>query len=260
MARAFGSLDVPGRPAKPRERGLTMLIDWGLGRRVTEDFLEVAAPFADLAKVAVGISGLVEETWLRDKLALYRRHQVEPFPGGMFLERAWWQGQARDYLRECATVGYRTIEVSDNVLRFPPGAKEALIREAREAFGLRVLGEVGRKREVTPFAELVAGIEAALSEGCWKVLVEAAEFFEGGRLREPLVRDLARAVPVDALIFELPGRWIHDVHACQVHEMAVFLVEALGPEVNVGNVLPDDLVLLETLRTNLGPAMKLPPR
>jgi len=256
MSRAFQAIRIPARPPKPRQRGLTMLIDWGSGQREIEDRLELAAPFVDLAKVAVGISGLVDRAWLRGTIALYRRFQVAPFPGGMFLELAWAQGQAAAYYRECVAVGYETVEVSDNVVRFPPGAKEDLIRQAREEFGLRVLGEVGRKRQATPAAELLAGVETALGLGCWKVLVEAAELFQGG-LKRDLLRQLADAVPAEALIFELPGRWLPGIHAAQVVEMMVALVEELGPEVNIGNVLPDDVVMLETIRAGVGAALRI---
>ncbi|MGH7320113.1 MAG: phosphosulfolactate synthase [Candidatus Rokuibacteriota bacterium] len=64
MTRAFGSIDVPARPPKPQPRGITMVIDWGLGLRATEDLLEIGAPFADLAQIAVGISGLMDEGFL----------------------------------------------------------------------------------------------------------------------------------------------------------------------------------------------------
>jgi phosphosulfolactate synthase len=233
-----------------------MAIDWGLGLRSAEDLLEMAAPFADLAKIAVGISGLMDRAWLERKLELYRGHGVDPFPGGMFLELAYKQGRVREYFEECVAVGYRTIEVSDNVIHFPPGTKEALIRQAREEFGLRVIGEVGKKREVTPVAALLDGVEVAVKQGAWKVLVEAAEFFEG-KFKADVVAHLAASVPPETLIFELPGKWLHDIHACQVYEMMVFLVEELGPEVNIGNVLPEDLVVLETIRTGLGTAMRL---
>lgn len=256
MSRAFEAIRVPARPPKPRERGLTMLIDWGSGQRAVEDRLEVAGPFVDLAKVAVGISGLVDREWLRRTVALYRRFGVDPFPGGMFLELAWTQGQAAAYYRECVAVGYATVEVSDNVVRFPRGAKEDLIRQAREEFGLRVLGEVGRKRQVTPVAELLAGVEAALRLGCWKVLLEAAELFDGG-LRRDVLREIGRTVPADALIVELPGRWLPGVHAADVVAMMGALVDELGPDVNVGNVLPDDLLMLETIRTGVGATMRV---
>jgi phosphosulfolactate synthase len=254
MARAFRSIDIPPRPPKPRERGITMLIDWGIGLRAVEDLLDMAAPFADLAKIAVGISGIMEESFLRRKIALYRQYGIDPFPGGMFLELAYAQGRVREYFRECVAVGYRTVEVSDNVARFPPGRKEAIIREAREEFGLRVLGEVGKKREVTPVPEMIAGVEAALEHGCWKIFVEAAEFFEG-KFKAEVIREMAQSVPPDALIFELPGKWLHDIHGCQVLEMMVFLIQELGRDVNVANVMPEDLGVLETHRTNLGVSM-----
>jgi len=256
MGRAFTSIPLPPRGAKPRERGVTMLIDWGLGLRATRDHLQMAAPCYDLAKIAVGISGVVEEGFLRRKIALYRRYGVEAFPGGMFLEYAFHRELAKEYLAECVRAGYRYLEVSDNVIHFPPGAKADLIRRAREEFGLIVLGEVGRKRESTGAGALIRDIEEALGAGSWKVFVEAAEFFDE-KFKADLVREIAAAVPVDKLLFELPGRWLKNIHHHQVHEMIRFLVGELGSEVNLANIVPEDILIVETQRANVGVGMKL---
>ncbi len=256
MSRAFASIPLPPRGVKPRERGLTMVIDWGMGLRLTRDHLETAAPCYDLAKIAVGISGVVDERFLRRKIALYRRHGVEAFPGGMFLEYAYHHGLAKAYLAESVRAGYRLLEISDNVIHFPAGAKADLIRRAREEFGLVVLGEVGRKRESTGAGALIRDIEEALKAGSWKVFVEAAEFFDE-KFKAELVREIAAAVPVEKLLFELPGRWLKDIHHHQVHEMIRFLVGELGPEVNLANIVPEDILIVETQRANVGVGMKL---
>lgn len=256
MSRGFASIPLPSRPPKPRERGITMVIDWGIGLQATGDHLAMGAPFYDLAKIAVGISGVVADAFLKEKIALYQRYAVDPFPGGMFLEYAYHHGKATAYLAECVRAGYRTLEVSDNAIHFPAGAKEDLIRRAREDYGLRVLGEVGRKLEASGAAALIRDTERALAAGSWKVFIEGAEFF-GEKFRADLVREIAAAVPVEALIFEMPGRWLKDIHASQVHEMIRFLIGELGPDVNLANILPEDLLIAETQRVGVGVGMKL---
>jgi len=165
-------------------------------------------------------------------------------------------GRDSAYLAECVRAGYRYLEVSDNVIHFPPGAKADLIRRAREEFGLIVLGEVGRKRESTGAGALIRDIEEALGAGSWKVFVEAAEFFDE-KFKADLVREIAAAVPVDKLLFELPGRWLKNIHHHQVHEMIRFLVGELGSEVNLANIVPEDILIVETQRANVGVGMKL---
>ncbi len=100
-----------------------------------------------------------------------------PFPGGQFLEYAVHHGQAQAYFAAARAVGYRWIEVSDNVIELTPEEKSNLMRTAREAFGLEVLGEVGSKVQGTSSVELIADIQRCLDGGAWKVFVEAAELF-----------------------------------------------------------------------------------
>ncbi|MBI4607631.1 MAG: phosphosulfolactate synthase [Candidatus Rokubacteria bacterium] len=101
MSRAFASIPIPDRPPKPRARSLTVMIDWGLELRAVEDLMEEAHEFTDLAKVAVGISGLVSHDFLTRKVAAYQAYAVDPFPGGMFLEYAFHHRKATEYLAEC---------------------------------------------------------------------------------------------------------------------------------------------------------------
>ena len=58
-AHFFEGLDGKDRPGKPRDEGLTMVVDWGLGLHAQEDLLATTAPYFDFAKIAVGISRLL---------------------------------------------------------------------------------------------------------------------------------------------------------------------------------------------------------
>jgi phosphosulfolactate synthase len=234
-----------------------MLVDWGIPLGTQQDLLELASKFIDLAKVAVGISGLISEDSLVRKLSTYRESGVEPFPGGQFLEYAYRQGRVTEYYRECCRVGYRLVEVSDNVVDLTPQDKERLIRQAIEEYGLRVLGEVGSKLVTTDQQALIKDMKGCLAAGAWKVLVEAAEFVTASGIDTSLVESLLAEVDQAEIMFELPGKWIANVHAYQTYQMMIWLIERVGPHVNIGNVADDDIVPLETLRTGVGVMMKI---
>jgi phosphosulfolactate synthase len=253
---AFSTIAVPDRPAKPRQSGITMLIDWGLGLAAQADALAIGADYVDLGKIAVGVSRLIPADLLRRKLDLYRQHQVIPFPGGQFLEYAVYHGQTEEYLAAARAAGYEWIEVSDNVLEIDRAQKIDLIRRAREGQGLNVIGEVGSKVASSSTASLIADIEACLEAGCWKVFVEAAELF-GTELNEALIEEMAAAVPLERLIFEVPGPWIEGVHLCDQHALRSWLVQRFGPEVNLANVPPEEILSVETLRRGIGVAALL---
>jgi phosphosulfolactate synthase len=253
----YGEIDFLRRAPKPRETGLTMMIDWGLPLDQQHGVLDIAAPHVDLAKVAVGLSAIVAPPILDAKIRDYLAHGVRPFPGGMLLELALAQGRLEHYLSTTRQLGYPVVEVSYNVRPIDPREKAAAIRTATEDHGLTVLAEVGSKHEATPAGELVDDVHRCLAAGAWKVFVEAAELFEGEGFDESLATRLGEELPLDRVIFELPGAWIDGVQAHQVHTMMVWLVDRFGPDVNIGNVASDSVLMLETLRTGAGVTMTL---
>lgn len=256
MAHAFPSIPLGPRKAKPRDTQLTMMVDFGLPLGATADLLELTHDAIDLAKVAVGTSALYEEELLAKKLRTYREFGVTPFTGGQFLEYAIWRDTIDEYFRDAKAVGYEAVEVSDNLLDLDPARKREIISRAAHDHGLRVLGEVGSKATSTSAADLIDDAQACLDAGAWKVLVEAAEFFDAGSFDEKLARDIIAAVPADAMMFELPGTWIPGIAASDIHSMQVWLLERVGSDVSVGNVAPADVLSFEALRRNLGVKMR----
>jgi len=249
--RAFRKIVIPRRAEKPREMGITMLIDWGIGPAAQTDWLEIGSEYIYLAKMAVGISGLLSADLLRRKIDLYRQYNVTPFPGGQFLEYAVHHGQTREYMEDACAAGYSWIEVSDNVIELSPAQKVDLIRRAREEYGLQVIGEVGSKVVGTHAGTLIADIQRCLDAGCWKVFVEAAEIF-GDELNEALIEEITSAVPLEKLIFEVPGPWIPGIHRCDQFATRTWLVKRFGPDINLANVYPEDILETETLRRGIG--------
>ena len=256
MNRAFSAIELSTRAAKPRSTGMTMMVDWGLPLGAQRDILEIASEFIDLGKVAVGISGLISEEALVSKLTAYREAGIEPFPGGMFIEIAHNQDKVAQYYEECQRVGYSLVEVSDNVVPLPPDVKADLIRRATDEYGLRVLGEVGSKHVKTDPQSLITDIQGCLKAGAWKVLVEAAEIVSEDGLDMSLLETLLGEIDPADLLFELPGKWLANVHGHQVYRMMIWLVEHLGTDVNIANLVPEDIIPLETLRTRVGVNVK----
>ena len=253
----FSFMNVPHRPGKPRDTGITMMIDWGMGIGRQRDILDISGAYIDIAKIAVGLSGITEERILMEKIKAYTDHQISAFIGGQFLEYGvYHQGLeiAKRYFDEARRLGFQYVEVSDNNLDISPEDKCELIRMGSQDFGLKILGEVGSKTEISSPQAMVEGIKGCLAAGAWKVFVEGAEFTDkkDGTLLEDVIEGVTQGVDMKDIIFELPGHWISNVHACGIHDMQVFLVTRFGPEVNIANVAPDEIMMLETLRTGVG--------
>jgi phosphosulfolactate synthase len=256
---AFDDLVIARRGDKPRDTGLTMMIDWGIPVREQQGILAIAGSYVDLAKVAVGLSTIITRDALGEKLTSYAEADIGAFPGGMLLELAVAQDMLDEYLAETAQLGYPIVEVSDNVVKLPPTLKAEAIRAAADQHGLKVLGEVGSKHVKTNPTQLIDEAQDCLDAGAWKVLIEAAELYDDQRFNRELALDLGRAVPVADLIFELPGTWIRGIHTHGIHSTTCWLIEHFGPDVNIGNVAVDAVLALETLRTGTGVTMAFEP-
>lgn len=248
--KAYEFLNIPQRPSKPRDEGITMLIDWGTPLKLLQDELEVYGPFVDIAKVAVGISGLMDRKFLQEKIAIYKKNSIMPFPGGMFLELASLRGQADEYMEETAALGYPLVEVSDNFIDMPAEKRRELFKLAQK-HGLKILGEVGKKTEFSTADSLVEDVQVNLEAGAWKVLVEAKELF-GDELDIAKVDALGKKVSLKDVIFEIPATWIHGVKHYTQHEIFLELLSSFGANVNLANVEREDIVQLETLRVGVG--------
>jgi phosphosulfolactate synthase len=248
---AFQEIQIPEWPAKPRDRGITMVADWGVGLGRQRDLIQTSGYFVDLAKIVVALSRILPRDVLARKIKLYQENRIEPFPGGQFLEIAILQKRVGEYCRAARKVGFRTVEVSDNAITLSPREKSRVIREAIDS-GLRVIGEVGKKVATTDMADLIADIHNTLKAGAWKVFVEAKEIF-GEALNADLIKQLADSVDLSKLIFEIPLVSVQEVHHFQGYKMWQWLLETFGPGVNIANVEYDDPLKLAAIRLGIGP-------
>jgi phosphosulfolactate synthase len=249
-----------GRSSKPRRSGLTMIVDQGLPLEQQADLLRLAGEYADLAKIKTGTARLYPEAILVGKLRQYQRQRVQPFLGGQFHEYVFaTQGERAlgRFYSECLRVGFEAIEISDNVVPLSAAQRRRQIRAARDA-GLVVYGEVGSKETLSNPKLLVAQAEDCFDAGAALVLVEAAELVRRGKPNRRTLDLLLEKLNTEKIMIELPGPWIPEVRKCDVEALKKLLVEELGPDVNLANVAPEDLLDLETTRVGLGVAG--PPR
>ncbi|CAB1129130.1 Phosphosulfolactate synthase [Candidatus Hydrogenisulfobacillus filiaventi] len=240
----------PDRSGKPRRFGRTMVIDKGLGLTDTRDLMELGADYVDYVKLTFGTSAFYPAALLRRKIALVRQAGVEIFPGGTFLELAALQGKLEAFLDRAAELGFTGIEVSDGTVRMDPRARRAAIQRARR-WGFRfVLSEVGKKdpRDRVPTMALWEQVERDLEAGADLVIVEGRESGAG-----VVIYDAQGAIidqEVEALVTHVsdPRRLLWE--APRKHQQQE-LIARFGPDVNLGNVHPEDVLALEALRVGL---------
>ena len=226
----------------PRAGGLTHVIDKGLGPRAWEDVLETAGDYIDIVKLGWGTAYVTRG--LERKLDVLREKRV--VIGGTFFEVVYVRGAFDDYKRWLRELGLTHVEISDGTVEIPRERKLELIADFARDF--TVLSEVGSKDSETVFApyEWVEWIKEELAAGAWKVVTESREggtagiFRPSGEMRIGLVDEIAHDVDVTDLIWEAPTK------ASQA-----WFIKHFGPGVNLGNIPPDELIPLETLRLGL---------
>ena len=225
-------LDLPERSQKPRERGLTHVIDRGLSVAEVDGLLEVAGAAVDIVKLGWG-TALVSEN-LKPKLELYAAHEIPVVLGGTLTELTIRQGRVEGLIAWLRELGLRHVEVSDGTIALDGEVKSHLIRSL-VANGFTVLSEVGSKDAdfiMAPYV-WVEQIERDLQAGAWKVIAEAREsgtagiYRADGEVRTGLIDEIVHAIDPDKLIFEAPRR-----------EQQVWLLHKFGTECNLGNIVP----------------------
>lgn len=245
-------VQMPARQPKPRDRGLTMMIDWGLPPLHQADVVKTAGPFVDMAKIAGSIAGLMDEEILLEKLRLYREAGISTSQGGLFVELAVMQGRVQALFGNLARLGFDAVEVSDNLLDWSLEEKRQVIASAREEFGFRVLGEVGKKEGTLTDSEVMADLDACFEAGAALVFLEAYEFFSGERIRGDLIQSIARRFGLEKVIFELPVVILPGVSREFKHRVTAWLVRELGTEVNLANLEWDEIWIAEMTRRGAG--------
>jgi phosphosulfolactate synthase len=242
-------MPVPGRLMKPRNAGLTMVLDKGLGTNDVKDLMETAADYMDFLKLSFGTSAFYNDDVVRRKIDIATEAGVDVYPGGTFLEVTVWQNKYAAYLERAKELGFSTIEVSDGTIEMSLNQRANCIKRALDA-GFKVVSEVGKKSpdEKVATAEMHKQIAHDLELGVLFVIVEAREGGKGvgvmdasGAVDEQEVEAIVAGVDDPSkLMWETP-----------IKNQQQFMILKFGNNVNLGNIPFTDVLAMEALRQGL---------
>jgi phosphosulfolactate synthase len=235
---------LPKREDKPRNSGLTMVMDKGLSYRELEDMISVSGQYIDMVKFGFG-TALVTPN-IKDKIDFLKLNGVKPYLGGTLFEAFVARDMFDDYLVLLEKLGLDFAEVSDGTLEMPHHQKCEYIRVLSQH--VTVISEVGSKMAgvVIPNERWVSMMKDELSAGSWKVIAEARE---GGNIgiyksdhsaNTDLIDSIMQSISMDDVLWEAP-----------LKNQQAWFIDLLGANVNLGNIAPNEVIALETLRIGL---------
>lgn len=236
--------DLPERTVKPRQSGLTMVMDKGLSLRGVKDLIETAGANTDIVKLGWATSYVTPN--LNEKLKLYREAGIPVYFGGTLFEAFIVRNQFDDYCRLLDKYNLQHAEVSDGSITIPHDVKCEYIHKLKNQ--VTVISEVGSKDVQKIFApyKWIQLMKAELQAGSWKVIAEAREsgnvgiYRDSGEVRQGLVDEILTQIPEESIIWEAPQK-----------PQQVWFIKLLGANVNLGNIAPADMIPLETIRLGL---------
>jgi len=240
----FNLKNLPERTQKPRNYGLTMVMDKGLGLDEVKNFLSVAAPYVDVVKLGFGTAHVTNN--LKQKIDIYLSNDIPVYFGGTLFEAFLIRGQFDDYLNTVKEYGLKHVEVSDGSITIPHVEKCGYIEKL--AKHVTVLSEVGSKdaTHIMPPYKWIELMKAELEAGSTYVIAEAREagnvgIYRGsGEVREGLVQEILTQIPFEKIIWEAPQK-----------AQQLYFLELLGANVNLGNLAPSEVIPLEAMRVGL---------
>jgi len=249
-ALAFEVIDIASRAEKPRDTGLTMVLDKGLGYHTAQDLMEYASEYIDIIKLGWGTHRLCSEEAVKRKIQLYKDNSILISNGGTLFEIAYLQRKIDEFFEYAHQIGLSSVEISDGSIRISREERSEIIRKCK-TMGFKVFTEVGKKNPLEDVRLTIDyRIEEAKSDldaGARKVIIEARESGKGigvydkvGKVKEDMVKKLTEGIGLRNILFEAPEK-----------SQQVYLILNLSPEVNLGNIKPEDVIPLETLRRGL---------
>jgi phosphosulfolactate synthase len=238
-------IQLPERSAKPRQQGITHVLDRGLSTAEVDGLIEVAGGSVDLVKLGWGTA--LATANLEPKLARYREHEIPVVLGGSLTEIAIAQDRLERLIAWVHELGLTYFEISDGTIALEHERKLELIERLAREF--TVLSEVGSKDDtgaITPPYLWVEQMRQELAAGAWKVIAEGREsgtagiFRPDGEVREGLIDEIVHEIDRASILFDAPRK-----------DQQVWFVRRFGPDVNLGNIPVDEVLSLETLRLGL---------
>jgi len=236
--------NLPERTQKPRDSGITMVMDKGLSLRQVEDFLEVSGAYTDIVKLGWATSYVTPN--LDQKIRLYQDAGIPVYFGGTLFEAMIVRGQFDDYCRILDKYKLEHAEVSDGSITIDHTEKCEYIRKLAKQ--VTVISEVGSKDVQKIFApyKWIQLMKAEIEAGSWKVIAEAREsgnvgiYRDSGEVRQGLVDEILTQIPEQSIIWEAPQK-----------AQQVWFIKLIGANVSLGNIAPADTIPLETLRLGI---------
>ena len=237
-------LTLPPRSRKPREAGVTLVLDKGMGLRELEDLLAGASDYIDIVKLGWGTGYITQN--LRAKVQLYKDLGIPVYFGGTLLELSILQNRFDEYRELAQSLGLTHCELSTGIIELSTRDKTRYIRELAKDF--IVLSEVGSKsaQNVLPAYRWIEYIQAELEAGAWKVICEGREsgtvglFHTNGDIKSGVVDEIITRIDPSRLIFEAPQK-----------AQQIWFIQKFGSDVNLGNIATSEVIPLETLRLGL---------
>jgi len=235
---------LPERPEKPRENGLTMMMDKGLSLAETVNFCSSSAYYTDLVKFGFGTSIISPN--VAEKIAVYKEANLKVYFGGTLFEAFIIRNMFDDYRRYLDKFKVEYVEVSDGTMEMPHNEKLEYIHKLSKDY--TVLSEVGSKLagRIITNEEWIHMMKSELEAGAWKVIAEAREsgnmgiYNKDGSTNTKLIDDIERHVEQADIIWEAP-----------IKNQQVWFIQHIGHNVNLGNIAPYEVIPLETLRQGL---------
>jgi phosphosulfolactate synthase len=235
---------IPERSEKPRQKGITMMMDKGLSLTETENFIQASAHLTDLVKFGFGTAFVTND--LQKKIDLYREAGIQPYLGGTLFEAFYARNMFEDYLRLLDKLNLDLAEISDGSIVINHDDKCELIH--RMAKHRTVLSEVGSKDAgilISP-GKWIKMMSTELKAGSWKVIAEGREagnvgvFRPNGSAHTLLINRIIAKIAPESILWEAPQK-----------NQQVWFIKLFGAEVNLGNIGPNEMIPLECLRLGL---------
>lgn len=235
---------IPVRTTKPRNSGFTMVMDKGLSLREVEDLIETSGDFIDIIKLGWATSFVTPN--LKKKIALFSEAGIPCYFGGTLFEAFVVRDQFDEYRKVLDEFNIGYAEVSDGSIEMEHDEKCEYIKTLSDQ--VTVLSEVGSKdaAKIIPPYKWIEQMQTELEAGAWKVIGEAREsgnvglFRDSGEVRQGLVEEILTKIPSEKIIWEAPQK-----------AQQVWFIKLSGANVNLGNIAPQEVIPLETIRLGL---------
>jgi phosphosulfolactate synthase len=237
-------IKLPKRTQKPRTLGITSLNDTKLTIKEVSGMLDDYSDFIDIAKLGVGVAYVMPR--LKDKIKLYKDNGVKVYFGGTLFEKFYSQNKLSDYKKFLVDNGIDIVEISTGTIDIELKERIDIINDFKESF--TVIAEVGSKdpNQLMPPSEWIEEINSLIDIGCEYVITEGRDsgtsgiYRPSGELRDGLIHDIIKNTNAEKLIFEAPST-----------KLQMYFINLLGANVNLGNIAPQDVLILEAQRQSL---------